>query len=42
MNIKKIINNSTFYEGFEDEPEIELYLSESPDFIVHIWIGHFT
>ena len=41
MDIGKLKNNTVFYEGFEDEPEIELYLSESPDFNIHIWDGYF-
>lgn len=41
MDIGKLKNNTEFYEGFEDEPEIELYLSESPDFNIHIWDGYF-
>ena len=41
MDIGKLKNNTVFYEGFEDEPEIELYLSESPDFNIHIQDGYF-
>jgi len=41
MDIGKLKNNTVFYEGFEDEPDIELYLSESPDFNIHIWDGYF-
>ncbi len=39
--IGKLKNNATFYKGFEDEPEIELYLFEEPKFNIHIWEGYF-
>lgn len=41
MDIGRLKNNTEFYEGFEDEPEIELYLGESPNFNIHIWDGYF-
>ena len=39
MDIGKINDNYTFYEGYEDEPEIILTLENSD--AVHIWEGYF-
>jgi hypothetical protein len=33
-------NNSKFYDGYEDEAEIELYFSEDTEFNIHIWCGY--
>lgn len=42
MDIGKIINNGKFYDGYEDEPEIILSLSEKPEINIHIWEGYFA
>ena len=41
MDISVLINNYSFYEGFEEDREIELFLLESPEFHIHIWEGLF-
>ncbi len=42
MDAKKIINNTTFYNGFEGEPEIELFIADNPEFNIHIWDGYIS
>ena len=42
MDTGKLVNNTTFYDGFEDEPEIELFIAENPEFNIHIWQGYFS
>lgn len=39
MDIGKVNENHTFYEGYEGEPEIILTLSNVE--IIHIWEGYF-
>ena len=39
MGIGKIIDNDTFYEGYEGEPQIVLSLSDME--VLHIWEGYF-
>ncbi len=41
MEFGMLENNNKFYEGFEDEPEIELKIAENPDLVIHIWDGYF-
>lgn len=41
MDIGTLKNNKTFYKGFEDEYEIELIISENPEYNIHIWEGYF-
>ena len=38
MNIGNLKNNYTFYEGYEDEDEIVLYIET--DEAIHIWKGY--
>lgn len=40
MDIGKLVNNTVFYDGFEDEPEVELFIAESPEYNIHIWVGY--
>lgn len=42
MDIGKLNNNSTFYDGYEGEPEIELYISENPQFNIRLWGGYIS
>ena len=42
MDTDKLVNNLKFYDGFEDEPEIELFIAENPEFNIHIWQGYFS
>lgn len=39
MDIGKMIDNYTFYNGYEDEPEIILSIKNSDT--IHIWEGYF-
>lgn len=39
MGIGKIIDNDTFYEGYEGEPQIVLSLADME--VLHIWEGYF-
>ena len=39
MAIRNLNNNYTFYEGYEDENEIVLYIET--DEAIHIWEGYF-
>lgn len=39
MDIGNLKNNYTFYEGYEDEDEIVLYIET--DEAIHIWEGYF-
>ncbi len=41
MDIGKLVNNSTFYDGFEGEKEIILSVVEKPNINIHIWEGYF-
>lgn len=41
MDTRKLKNNTAFYNGFEDEYEIELIISETPEYNIHIWEGYF-
>lgn len=41
MDTGKIINNYTYYEGFEDEPEIVLSTEVENMPVLHIWDGYF-
>lgn len=38
MDIGNLKNNYTFYEGYEDEDEIVLYIET--DEAIHIWEGY--
>ncbi|MGN1303487.1 MAG: hypothetical protein ACI4YB_00480 [Oscillospiraceae bacterium] len=40
MDNGKLLNNTVFYDGFEDEPEIELYIEDAPEYNIHIWNGY--
>ena len=42
MDTGKLVNNTTFYDGFEGEPEIELFTAENPNFNIHIWVGYIS
>ena len=42
MNIGKITDNYKFYEGFEDEPEIEISTLDKECVTLHIWDGFFN
>lgn len=37
----KFLNNTTYYDGYEDEPEIVLSILEKAEYNLHIWDGHF-
>lgn len=39
MDIGNLKNNYTFYEGYEDEDKIVLYIET--DEAIHIWEGYF-
>lgn len=41
MDIGKLENNASFYEGYEDEPEVFLSIKDMPELCVHIWDGYF-
>ncbi len=41
MKMEPFKNNTTFYDGLEDEPEIKLKIAEVPGLIIHIWDGYF-
>lgn len=41
MDIGTLKNNKTFFKGFEDEYEIELIISENPEYNIHIREGYF-
>ena len=41
MDIGMLVNNTNFYDGFEDEHEIELFIAEDPKLNIHIWDGYF-
>lgn len=40
MNTGKIIDNYTYYEGFEDEPEIIFKAEDENMQVLHIWDGY--
>ncbi len=40
QNIERFIRNERFYDGFEGEHEIALWLKENPEFYLHIWDGY--
>ncbi len=42
MDTGKLVNNTTFYDGFEDEPEIEIFIAENTNFNIHIWVGYIS
>ena len=42
MDIGMLFNNTEFYDGFEDEHEIEVFISEKPESNIHIWEGYFN
>ena len=42
MDTGKLVNNTVFYEGFEDEPEVELFIAENSEFNIHIWVGYIS
>ena len=42
MDTGKLVNNTAFYEGFEDEPEVELFIAKNPEFNIHIWVGYIS
>ena len=42
MDIGKITDNYKFYEGFEDEPEIEISTLDKECVTLHIWDGYFN
>jgi hypothetical protein len=42
MDIGMLVNNSEFYDGFEDEHEIELFINEDAELNIHIWEGYFS
>ena len=42
MDIGMLFNNTEFYDGFEDEHEIEVFISEKPELNIHIWEGYFN
>ena len=42
MDIGMLFNNTEFYDGFEDEHEIELFISEKTELSIHIWEGYFN
>lgn len=42
MDIGTLFNNTEFYDGFEDEHEIELFIGEKPELSIHIWEGYFS
>lgn len=41
MDTGKLKNNTAFYDGYEDEPEISLTAAESPEYAISIWDGYF-
>lgn len=41
MDIGTLVNNTIFYKGFEDEPEIELFIDDKMEYNIHIWQGYF-
>lgn len=41
MDIGKLENNATFYNGFEDEPEVSLSITEEPNICIYVWDGYF-
>ncbi len=41
VSIERLKNNIDFYNGFEDEPEIEIFSPENSEFNIHIWVGYF-
>ena len=42
MDIGTLINNSIFYDGYEGEPEVELFIAENPEINIHIWGGYIS
>ncbi len=42
MDIGTLKNNTIFYDGFEDEAEIELFFSDETEYNIHIWDGYFS
>lgn len=40
MDIGNLKNNITYYEGYEDEPEITLSIIEAPEYNIHLWEGY--
>ena len=40
MDIGNLKNNYTYYEGYEDEPEIILTINEASEFKIHLWEGY--
>ena len=42
MDMGMLFNNTEFYDGFEDEYEIELFISEKNELSIHIWEGYFN
>ena len=42
MDTGKLVNNTVFYEGFEDEPEVKLFIAENSEFNIHIWVGYIS
>lgn len=39
-DIRNLINNYKFYDGFEDEPEIILSILNHKEYNIHIWEGY--
>lgn len=40
MGTGKLINNKTFFEGYEGETEIVLMCKEKTDYSIHLWDGY--
>ncbi len=41
MDIGNLKNNTSFYDGYEGEPEIVLSILENKDYNLHFWEGYF-
>lgn len=41
MDIGNLKNNYTYYDGYEGECEVILYIQEHEEFNLHIWDGYF-
>ncbi len=41
MDIGNLKNNTSFYDGYEGEPEIVLSILENEDYSLHFWEGYF-
>jgi len=41
MDIGKLKNNISYYEGYEGEPEVVVALKGAEDITLHIWDGYF-